>query len=508
MTKERDKHQVGILIVDDHQEARKTNKMSINALLEQSGLSADEISIHSAANMEEALTVMRANTIHVVLLDKDLGTNESGKNIDGIEHIPEILDIQPHARILVVTGHDDTRLAVQAMNLGAEGYIVKSGQSDYLEYKNAQILHALKKAKKEIKRIRDDYTDKDINNKYVCKSPAMQAIDIQLKTLAQYSAPVLFLGDSGVGKTATAKRLGYLRAQALKQKDRPFFNINMANISRELADSILFGHEKGAFTGAVSAKQGLFELANEGDLFLDEIGEISLEVQAKLLKVIEEKEFCRVGGEKTFKTSARIIFATNKDLKKMVQEKTFREDLYARICTFDIALPTLEERKEDIPDICRAIIADLKKDNNSAKLCYENFPEPLKEYLQRDNIPFNIRGIRNDLERLMIGSKADGFSDWKSVLGVSKKSVFHTKTPTERISYGDFEKLPTSFLNGEEFPGFKVAKTLLEKKLLEEAASKCRTKKDMAKLLKISESNIVVKMSKYNIDILSNREAS
>ena len=503
MNKERNECKIGVLIVDDSENARIANKMSITDLLEQSGLAANEIGIHSAANMEEALSILRAQTIHVVLLDRDLGGN-----IDGIEHIPEILDIQPHARILVITGHDDTRLAVHAMNLGAEGYIVKSGRKEYLEYKNAQILHALKKAKTEIKRIRDGFVDKNIHGKYICKSPAMQAIDIQLKTLAQYAAPVLFLGDSGLGKTATAKRLGYLRGEALKQKDRPFFNINMANISKDLADSILFGHEKGSFTGADRSKQGLFELANDGDLFLDEIGETSLEVQAKLLKVIEEKEFCRVGGDKTFKTNARIIFATNKDLKEMVAQKAFREDLYARICTFDILLPSLEERKEDIPDICRAIISNLKKENNLTNLCYDSFPEALKEYLQRDNIPYNIRGIRNDLERLMIGSKATDFADWKSVLGISKKSVFHTKVPNEKISYQDFEKLPTSFLSEEDFPGFKIAKTLLEKKLLEEAASKCRTKKDMAKLLQLSESNIVVKMSKYNINLLANKEAS
>ena len=508
MGKERNEGKVGVLIVDDHENARLANKMSITDLLGRSGLAESEIGIHSAASMEVALSILRAQTIHVVLLDRDLGEDGAGGNVDGIEHIPEILDIQPHARILVVTGHDDTRLAVHAMNLGAEGYIVKSGLKESLEYKNAQILHALKKAKTEIKRIRDGFADKDIRGKYICKSPAMQAIDIQLRTLAQYAAPVLFLGGSGLGKTATAKRLGHLRGDALKQKNRPFFNINMANISKELADSILFGHEKGAFTGADTSKQGLFELANDGDLFLDEIGEAGLEVQAKLLKVIEEKEFCRVGGDKNFKTNARIIFATNKDLKEMVAQKTFREDLYARICTFDIVLPPLEERKEDIPDICRAIINDLKKENNLTDLCYDNFPDALKEYLQRDNIPYNIRGIRNDLERLMIGSKKDDCSDWKSVLGISKKSVFHTKVPDEKISYGDFEKLPTSFLSGEEFPGFKTAKALLERKLLEEAASKCRTKKNMAKLLQLSESNVVVKMAKYDINLLTEKEAS
>ncbi|MCY4524499.1 MAG: sigma 54-interacting transcriptional regulator, partial [Halobacteriovoraceae bacterium] len=318
------------------------------------------------------------------------------------------------------------------------------------------------------------------------------------------SSPVLFLGESGVGKTAAAKRLGRLRAEFLNQKNRPFFNINMANIPADLADSILFGHERGAFTGADKAKQGLFELANGGDLFLDEIGEASLEIQAKLLKVIEEKEFCRVGGDKTFRSYAGVIFATNGDIKEMVRTKKFREDLYARICTFDITLPSLKDRKEDIPYICESIIEELHKEHKNKRFSYSDFPDSLKEYLHRDHISFNIRGIRNDIERLMIGLKKDNtgrvvFSNWKSVLGLSKRSVFHSKRPVDYLSYSDFETLPTSFLSGKNFPGIKKAKELFEEKVLREAASQCQTKKSMAKLLGLAESNTISKMNKYRI---------
>ncbi len=496
---------VSVLIIDDEESALKVNRMSVMDLLQKLELSFNEINIHLASNISDAFSILRRQTLHVILLDRDLGVDDRGINVDGMQHIQEILDIQPATQILVVTGHDDTRLAVEAIQMGACGYVVKSTSPDYLAYRNAQILKALKKAKLELQRVREKMMDKQPMGAYVYKSSAMQGIEIQLKTLAQYSTPVLFLSESGLGKTVAAKRLGSLRAVFLQQKNRPFFNINMANIPKDLADSTLFGHERGAFTGANTAKQGLFELANGGDLFLDEIGEASLEVQAKLLKVIEEREFCRVGGNKNFTTTARIILATNKNLKEMVEKKEFREDLYARICTFDIPLPPLEERKEDIPHICQSIINNLQKENLRKIFSYEDLPDDLKEYLHRDNIPFNIRGIRNDLERLMISSKSDrngalDFSNWKIILGVSRKSVFHSKKPTEYIEYSDFESLPTRFLT-EKFPGIKEFKRMFEKKLLEEASLRCQTKKEMAQLLGISESNILSKMDRYNVSL-------
>ena len=489
MNGERSEFKVSILIVDDDPAAKESNQLSVTAALEELALAPDDIRVSTASRMEEALSFLRQQTVHVLLLDRDLGRDESGAMVDGIEYIKDILDIQPSTQILVVTGYDDTRLAVKAMGLGACAYIVKSSKRDYLEYRNSQIMTAIEKAKAEIRKNRKKMLDhRTIEGKYICRSKAMQAIEIQLKTLAQYPAPVLFLGETGLGKTVAAKRLGQLRGEFLGQRERPFFNVNMANIPKDLADSTLFGHEKGAFTGAVTAKQGLFELANGGDLFLDEIGEIDLEVQAKLLKVIEEREFCRVGGSKNFKTNARVILATNRNLVDMVREGQFREDLYARISTFDITLPPLEERKEDIPFICRGIIKDIVKENKELDISYEDFPESLKEYLQRDHIPFNIRGIRNDIERLIIyGMSGEGrkdLSNWKAILGVSRRSVFYSKRPTEHLRYCDFEKLPTHFLAGEDFPGIKEAKSLLEKKLLEEAVSRCRTKKKWPKPLK------------------------
>ncbi|MCY4644987.1 MAG: sigma-54 dependent transcriptional regulator [Bacteriovoracales bacterium] len=500
--------EVSVLIIDDEKTSLAANELSVRRLLDGEGFESHRAAIFKASSIEEALSVLRKQVVHVVLLDKDLGEDEKGRAVNGISYIPEILDIQPMAQVLMITGNDDTRLAVKAIQSGACGYVVKGGDGDKLEYRNTQILKALERSKTEIERAKERLQGEKGHGKYICESQAMQALESQLKALAEYPAPVLFLGESGLGKTAAAKRLGQLRGKLLGQKDRPFFNINMANIPKNLADSMLFGHEKGAFTGADKARQGLFELAAGGDLFLDEIGEADLEVQAKLLKVIEEKEFYRVGGKKAFRSNARLILATNRDLKEMVIAKGFREDLYARICSFDITLPSLEDRKEDIPYICESIIEGLCREHPSQKttFTYADFPESLKEYLQRDNIPFNIRGIRNDIERLFIISNVNpktgrlDFTNWKAVLGLHKKSVFYSKKPVESITYKDFTKLPTAFL-GDDFPGLKEAKHLFEKKLMEEAASKCKTKMQVADILKISKTIIAGKLYKYNVTV-------
>ncbi len=511
MSEEYKNFQVGVLIVDDEENARRANYLSVMAHLKKLKIQSDGISVREASNMEDAFAILRQQTVHVVLLDRDLGRDKSGKKVDGLDSIKDILNIQPAIQILMVTGHDDTRAAVRAMQNGACGYIVKGSAEDYLEYRNAQILKALYRAKEEMERMKARFSEKirmeeDFSNKYVTKSAAMQGIEVQLQSLAKYSAPVLFVGASGLGKTVVAKRLAQLRGQFLGQEDRPFFEFNLANVSAEEADRILFGHEMVDATGAIKIRQGLFELANGGDLFIDGIGKASLEVQAKLLKVIEEKEFFRIGGNKGFKTSACLILATHKNLKELIKIGDFREDLYARICTFDITMPTLEERKEDIADICRGIIEDLKKENKGVNFAYNEFPDELKQYLRRDNIPFNIRGIRNDIERLMISSPRDAsgrldFTKWKVALGISRKSVFYSPKPTEYITYSDFEKLPTAFLD-KDFPGIKKARGTFERKLIVEAALKVRTKKEIAKLLKLSESNTLAKMNKYNLNHL------
>jgi DNA-binding NtrC family response regulator len=287
---------VSVLIVDDEKACRFANRILTEEAFAKSKIESSELNIKEASSVDEALYLLSVERFNIVLLDRDLGQDHEGKSVDGIEHIPEIRNVQPTAQILVITGHDDTKLAVRAMQLGAAGYLVKSDSDSARAYREEQLLLALQRSKAEIEERRSILASVKPLTDYVCKSPAMQSLEIKLQSLAQYPVAALFLGDSGLGKTSAAKRLCELRAKYLKQVDRPFLNINISGLQDSLADSILFGHEKGAFTGADRMRQGYFELANGGDLFLDEIGDASMELQKRLLKVIDEREFERVGG--------------------------------------------------------------------------------------------------------------------------------------------------------------------------------------------------------------------
>lgn len=489
-------YSVSVLVVDDEDHARQANENLLKNQFKK--ISNNQLNIKKTVTMAEALSLLSSETFHVVLLDKDL--KEGKKTLNGISYIPEIKNIQPCVQIIVITAHDDTKFAVEAIKMGACGYLEKRIDPEYQFYREAQIQQALIRAKSEIEQMRREAStsQKDVPENYVCNSPVMKRLDMQLRTLAEFSSPVLFLGDTGLGKTVSARRLSILRSQFLGQNNRPFIAVNSAAISSSLAESLIFGHEKGAFTGATESKQGFFEQANGGDLFLDEIGDANMEIQTKLLKIVEEGTFRRVGGTREFKTSARILFATNKDIKQMVRDGTFREDLYARIAALIVQLPPLNERKQDIPGICRSLIKTITKDTTSRKFMFEDLPEDLKKYLCRDNIPYNIRGIYFDLSRLMVmsplnRSESINFDGWKSTLGVSR-AVLRKKS--DCLDYSDLLNRPTNFLNGE-FPGLKKTTMLLEKRIIEEAMKIHDKPSHIAKILKLSPSNAIAKVRKY-----------
>ena len=490
---------VSVLIIDDESGCRTANRIAVEAVFKE--IDKSKINICLAESIDDALAELAREQFHVILLDRDLGKDSKGELIDGIKYIPSILSLQPNAEVFMVTGHEDTRLVVEALKLGASGYLLKRADEEYAGYWEQQIGQALMRSKAKIDSVRNSLVNGSGFSDYVCISPAMRMLDIRLENLAEVSTSVLFLGPSGLGKTAGAKRLSDLRRAFLGQENRIFLNVNISSIGRELADSILFGHEKGAFTGADRRKQGFFELANGGDLFLDEIGDASLDLQQKLLKVVEEREFQRVGGDSSLHTSARLIFATNRDLEAMVRAGTFRADLYARISTISLQMPSLEERKEDIKDICKAILRRISKEHPNRVFSYETFPDDLKEYLHRDNIPHNIRGIQNDLERLIVMSPRDksgqpNLAAWKSTLGLSRRSVFHTARPSESIQLSHLMELPTDLIQ-DGFPGLKEAKRIFERKLVEEATRKFKTNSEIARALKLAPSNVLGKISRY-----------
>ena len=486
---------ISILIVDDSESARLHNQVAVKKLFEGS----DELNIRLTSSAHEMFQALKDEKFHVILLDRDLGEDENEEMVDGISLIPDILEVQPSARVLVITSFAETQLAVKAMENGAVGFITKGLKPEETEYRNQQILKALRESQFEMESLRQSVSATNYIGEYIYRSEAMRMIDIQLNALSEVHTPVLFLGESGLGKTHAAKRLNELSRIFYNQKERVFANVNINALPESLIESELFGHEKGAFTGATSRKQGLFEIATGGDILLDEIGDASLSLQGKLLKFIEEKSFRRLGGQQEIKTNARIIFATNKDLDKLVSEGKFRNDFYARICTVKINMPGLNERKEDIPYICQKLSEQISFENNK-NISYNDFPPALKKYFQRDDILFNIRGIKNDIERLMIfcppkNNRKIDYSCWKSILGDTSKTINLDSGNEEDIDIL-IDKLMSN-LGKKSWPGLPEIKNRLEANAFKIASKLYNKNKDMANVLGLSESVTSTKLRKY-----------
>ncbi len=486
-----------ILIVDDEVHAQLANERVVTKLCAE--ISSIDPIIKIASSLPELKSALSNDEYHLVLLDKDLGPDETSKPIDGIDLIPMILEVQPHARVILITGFRDSKLAVKAIENGATDFITKAETEEERKYRDSRILKAIKEARLELETLRKKYIGQEYVSGYVCKSDAMKLLDINLHQLAEVPTPVLILGESGLGKTHTAKRLHELTKKFKKDPKRTFANININSLSDNLLLSELFGHEKGAFTGANETKKGLFEICRDGDLFLDEIGDASPAVQGALLKVICEKEFCRVGSSIPIKTKARLIFATNKDLEVMMKAGQFRSELYGRMCSAKIQMPKLIDRKKDIPYICQNL-TDLLKEESGKNISFTDFPATLKNHFQRDYIPFNIRGIKSDLERIMIYSpiKFDGDFDyrgWRKILSSESNQANHN---SQSYNIDNIMELLVERMGSADWPGLHGIKDKLEEKILLRVQEKFSTNKTRAKVLGVSESLACMKMKKYN----------
>lgn len=492
--------QVSVLIIDDQEIAR-----SAAVLLCQENFrdcEAVDLKIDEASSIDEAFLKLSESSYYVVLLDRDLGNDQNGKPIDGVDSIQDIHLIQPFAEIIMLTANEEPLEIIKAMQKGASNYLLKNNSPASRAHKCGVIRAALQNAKAKLQQARCGKHERYLNTDYVSRSPAMHQLNMKLEALAESSRPVLILGESGLGKGATAKILNNYRAKFLAVPSRPFFNLNVAAMGDEFAQSELFGHEAFSFTGSGNkVKPGYFELANGGDLFLDEIGDASIELQTKLLKVIEEREFQRIGGSKTLKTTARVIFATNKNLKDLVEKGLFKPDLYARISTFEIHLPTLEERGEDLPFIIRALVDKANRENLSRRISFEQLPKDLIEYLSRPNIPGNIRGIENDIQRIFLfcPKRSDGSVDatnWRNVLGANTHGLRTRIKQHKAVTTEDLISGATDFLT-PSFPGLKELKDLVEQAVLREARSKFQTQTERAKALRIHPSVISRMNAKY-----------
>ena len=365
-----------ILIVDD-EEAIRT---SLRSILEDEGY---EVAV--AANGAEALKIYGTDPPDLMILDIWM------PEMDGLETLRRVKEFVPTTQVMMMSGHGSIETAVKAVKLGAYDYIEKPLS---LENVTLRVKHALEqyRLEQENRTLRTKVQQKF---ELVGQSPAMQRLRQLIETAGPTNSRVLIGGENGTGKELVARAIHMHSARV----EHPFVAVNCAAIPETLIESELFGHEKGSFTGATSMKRGQFEQADGGTLFLDEIGDMSLNTQAKVLRALQEQQFTRVGGTKLMKVDVRVLAASNKDLEKEIEKGRFREDLYYRLNVVPIIVPTLRERREDIPALVRHFMK-VHADEQGLRI-KEVSPEAM-EVLQQYEWPGNIRELRNLTERLMI----------------------------------------------------------------------------------------------------------
>lgn len=445
-----------ILIADDEQNMLWAIKRA---------LKGKEYKIITASDGLEALEKFKTHEPDLVLLDFKM------PKMDGMNVLKEIKNINSKIPVIMITAHGTMESAIEAMKIGALDYISKPFDIDELKI---QIKKALEigDMKEQIDFFKEEL--RNITGKPIIgDSSHMKRVMEIVERVSTTNATVLITGESGTGKELIASAVHY----SSDRSDKSYITVNCGALPENLIESELFGHDKGSFTGAVSKKLGRFERANKGSIFLDEIGELSLSVQVKLLRVLQEKEIERVGGTETIDIDVRIIAATNKDLKKMVEEGTFREDLYYRLNVIPIQLPALRERKEDIKLLVEYFLE---------KYCKEMGRDSMKISIEAINIltnysfKGNIRELENIIERLVIlseGTLIDKNDLPREILFESSRE-FQFKLPSNGIN---LEKIEKSFI-------------LQALKICDHNQTKA------AKLLGVTRHTLIYRMEKYNIN--------
>ncbi|TES86260.1 MAG: sigma-54-dependent Fis family transcriptional regulator [Candidatus Aminicenantes bacterium] len=402
-----------VLVIDDDPLIRKT----LSSYLSKKGFEAV-----AAEDGEEGIQKYEEHIPDLVILDIRL------PDVDGLEVLGRIREKDPNASIIIMTAYDDMKTTIEAIKLGAFEYLVKP--LDYVELdltidKAFQIRSLEDKVSYLLEEKQKEYTIDNI----IGRSVKMREVFKLIGSVANTRTNVLLQGESGTGKELVAKAIHYNSPN----KGEPFIVINCSAITDTLLESELFGHVKGAFTDAVCETKGKFEIAGKGTLFLDEIGDISANLQSKLLRVIETRDFMKVGGEKILKTEARIIAATNQDLKKLIEIGKLREDLYYRLKVVEIALPPLRDRKEDIPELVAYLLEKINRDlrKNVRKVP----PEVMKTMM---NLPWegNVRELENALIRGVILAKGDVILDENLALEIGDKKLY----PKQLVPLKEVEK--------------------------------------------------------------------
>ncbi|WP_413733403.1 acetoacetate metabolism transcriptional regulator AtoC [Sodalis sp. RH21] len=370
-----------ILIADDE----KSVRIMLAAVFSQHGHQ-----IICADDGEQAIALFRQHKPDIVLMDIRM------PNINGIEALQAMRGIYQDVPVILMTAYAAVETAVEALRLGAFDYVVKPFELDELKLLMGRALQ-LREMKQEINLLHRELSDSYHCDRFLTNNPKMMELCRTIAKVAQSSASVLVTGESGTGKELIAKAIHYNSPRC----KGPFIKVNCGALPESLLESELFGHEKGAFTGAQMQRQGLFERANQGTLLLDEIGEMPFNLQVKLLRVLQEQEFERLGGSRTIKTNIRIIAATNRDLAAMIEQGEFRRDLYYRLNVMQLSSLPLRERPQDILLLARYFLQKFNADNNKEII---GFDVGALAALEGYRWPGNVRELSNAVERAVIMS--------------------------------------------------------------------------------------------------------
>ncbi len=456
-----------ILIVDD-EEFIQLNLKNI--------LSEENFNIFVENNGKSALSIIEQEQIDLAFLDLNL------PDMHGLEVLKRIKQVQPEMLVIIMTGYASVESAVDAIKLGAYDYIKKPFKADAIKLITKLGFDALN-LKRKVKQLEDERHKGKTLDSILGNSEAINEVKEQIKEYAKYETEtVLITGESGSGKELAGMAIHYLSPRA----DKEFVEINCASIPDNLLESELFGYEKGAFTDASKAKEGLFEKANGGTLFLDEIGEMSLPLQAKLLRVLENKRFRRLGSTKDKEVNVRVIAATNKDLIKAIEAGEFRQDLYFRLDVLRISMPPLRKRGNDVELLANYFLHYFATKFGKN---IQGFHQSALDTMKRYDWPGNVRELRNIVERACILAKSESIHSHDLSIGNSTNKSSGEERLEEELHRKSFEEIIET----------------VEIKLLGKAFDLAQGNiSEAARILKIPRETLRYKIKKYNLQIGEN----
>jgi two-component system response regulator AtoC len=393
------KKRAKILVVDDEAVIRESLR---------DWLSDVSYEVFTAENGSQALEIIEREGLGIVITDLVM------PGMDGIELMKRAKEIVPNIEVIIITAYGSIPTAISAMREGAYDYIEKPFCPERAELLIEKLVEHQELVKENLslqQKLGERYKFENI----IAKSPKMQRVIEMIKVVAKSNATVLITGESGTGKELVARAI---HSQSHRQS-KPFIAVSCAALPESLLESELFGHEKGSFTGAYAQKKGKFEIADRGTLFLDEVGEMSTNIQVHLLRVLEEKEFTRVGGNEPIKVDVRVISATNEDLKQAIVNGQFREDLYYRLNVVTIELPPLRERRDEIPLLAEHFLKKFTTENQKA---INGFSPEATDFLLKYDWPGNVRELENAVERAVILAK----NSYIEVADLPHENLFRT----------------------------------------------------------------------------------